>query len=127
MRLGVSGMEIFKIMDCVDCPSYKYSAPCLTADPYYSAPGEAECGNGDFGGMHPCGRMLGAIADMICDGQLETADGYFGTGECLAGLQKDGEIPRGVNFLSSVFWWVKYDGTEAKPYKTAEEIYNEWF
>jgi hypothetical protein len=30
-------------------------------------------------------------------------------------------------FESAVFWWIKSDRMEAKPYNDAKEIYDEWF
>jgi hypothetical protein len=132
-------MDIFEIMDCVDCPSYDHHAECLTADPYGSEPEESVCSDGDFGRRHACGRMLGAINDLISDGELETGSGCFVSREWAEKERQGGHDSgaeswfTGFDFSSAPFWWIPDDyalgevNGEPMPYRSEQEIYDDWF
>jgi hypothetical protein len=118
---------------------YKHYAARLTADPYYSAPEEAECYDGDFGSDYACERMVDAISHMIFDGQFETETGYF-IDSYWADQIKQGDTDCEVepwfmdfDFSSAPFWWLPYTyvageaDSVPKPYNDVQEIYDEWF
>jgi len=123
-------MEIFSIMDCDGCESYKHIPGRTWGDPYQCYPAESECKEGapDQG---PCERMLGAIHDVINDGYLETAHGQFRTRECLQDEQKEEDAPeafRAFDFSFLPYWFIPFDNNEVPVgYKNVEEIFLERF
>jgi hypothetical protein len=98
-------MDIFDFMDCEDCPYYRFHRGRTGGDPGDCYPEEAECLDGDFGNDHPCGRMLGAIGDMIRDGMFESDSGFLASREFLADCTATDLEDLGFSMEEPPVWW----------------------
>jgi hypothetical protein len=133
-----NSMSIDEIMDCVGCEDLHHIQGRTWGDPDSCYPDEDTCGKGapENG---PCGRMLGAIEDMIHDGELETSAGFMASGEFLAGctLEDIGfsdESPplwwdSGLSCISSAsYYFISFDPDVCPVmYKDVESVYKEFF
>jgi hypothetical protein len=129
-------MCIEEIMDCEGCESLHYVPGRAWGDPDVCYPDEGVCGEGapEDG---PCERMLGAIADMINDGEVETSEGFLASGEFLrtAALDDMGFCEEhkpawyGVeDFSSAPYWFINFDpAVFPAAYKNVKIIYKEFF
>jgi hypothetical protein len=123
-------LDIFDVMDCVDCDSYQYIPGRIYGDPYDCDPPEDICKD-DAPDNGPCERMLGVIEDLINDGEFETASGYVATHEFIMSGEADlrGSL-EGYDFSSApaAYWFIPYSEDDKPiPFKNVEEVYWEYF
>jgi hypothetical protein len=79
--------------------------------------------------------MLGAIENLLYDGELCTISGKFWTSECLQEMRKspdweDWNMPdhlRDFDFSSAPYWHICDEYGTASGYNSISDIYYEWF
>jgi len=125
-------MCIGDIMDCQDCGHLKIYPGRTGGDPDQCYPDESICEKGALEGGEPCARILGAIRDLINDGEMKTEHGQFYTGACLQDDQDDecmSDSFRRFNFSSALYYWVpdNFDIEYIKAYQDEKEVFYDWF
>jgi len=118
-------MDIFKLINCKGCPSYRIIPGRYWGDPDSCYPDEAVCGQG--APEKPCEQALDAVHDMVLSGEAGTKKGYFVSREDALQMQKEGEgeLPEDYDFSSAPYHLIPFEGDGVISYESTEEVYRE--